>query len=247
MVEAADLLAKLHAETRIPSPDQVGKVDKGYGKLDYLGHAAVTDALLAHDPEWSWEPYAEDENGLPKIMYDAGGRPRGMWIRLTVHGHSRIGIGTCSATAAEPYKELIGDALRNAAMRFGVGLALWAKEDWAEQGLEAGETESQAGERSPGGNTRGGAPGENVPRPGNVRTLPKPTSEDIARHPSNGPTLPTDQALAARAVELGLTEEERQQIIWGVTDGRTRSGKELRGKEPGLVFAAMEAKAKSRA
>lgn len=249
MTEPADLLAKLHAETRVPPADQVEKVNKGYGELDYMGHAAVTDALLAHDPEWSWEPYAEDDNGLPKVMYDAAGKPRGLWIRLTVHGHTRIGLGTCSSTATEPYKELIGDALRNAAMRFGVGLSLWAKGEWADLGLEAGEPKPQDGER-PQSAPRGSAK-ENAPRPGTGRTgkvshLPLPTPEDIARHPANGPTLPVDQALAARAAELGLTEDDRQQIIWTVTDGRTRSGKELRGREAGMVFDAMEAKAKAK-
>lgn len=244
----ADQLAKLHMDARIPPASLTGKLPRGGVQLDYLGHAAVTDILLAADPLWSWEPFAVDENGLPKVMYDAGGKPRAMWIRLTVLGHTRIGIGTCSTTAGDPYKELIGDALRNAAMRFGVALSLWAKEEWDELGLEAGDADSRAEER-PQTKTSGEVSGkENAPRPGNVRSFPpKPTKEDIARHPANGPTLPTDQAIAARADALGLSEDERQQIIWSVTDGRTRSGKELRGKEPRLVFAAMEAQAKSRA
>lgn len=127
------LLADLHRNARIPRPDQVGTVNKGYGDLDYMGHAAVTDVLLSSDPQWAWEPYADDENGLPKVMYDTAGRPRALWIRLTVHGHTRVGIGTCSANASEPYKELIGDAIRNAAMRFGIGISLWAKEEWQDQ------------------------------------------------------------------------------------------------------------------
>lgn len=246
--EAADQLAKLHVEARIPPASLIGKLPRGNVQLDYLGHAAVTDILLAADPLWSWEPFAVDEDGLPKIMYDAGGKPRAMWIRLTVLGHTRIGIGTCSSTANDSYKELIGDALRNAAMRFGVALSLWAKEEWDELGLEAGGDGSRAEER-PQTQTSGEVRGkENAPRPGNVRSFPpKPTKEDIGRHPSNGPILPTDQAIAARAVELGISDDERRQLILSVTDKRTESGKDLRGREASMVFAAMEAMAKSRA
>ncbi len=47
-----------------------------------------------------------------------------LWIKLTVCGVTRPGVGD-----GKTAKELIGDAIRNAAMRFGVALDLWAKED----------------------------------------------------------------------------------------------------------------------
>lgn len=125
----AELLAKLHRDTRVPPPGLVQQVNKGGFVADAVGHADTTDLLLSHDPCWSWEPFALDDKGNPLVMYDASGRARAMWIRLTVHGHTRIGIGTCSPTASDPYKELIGDAIRNAAMRFGVALSLWSKSE----------------------------------------------------------------------------------------------------------------------
>ena len=89
--------------------------------LDYVGHAEVTDRLLQADPEWTWEPMAFDAAGLPAI--DSHG---GLWIRLTVSGVMRIGYGHADGkTGADAVKESIGDALRNAAMRFGVALDLW--------------------------------------------------------------------------------------------------------------------------
>lgn len=130
--DPAELLAKLHCDTRIPPAGLVQQVNKGSFVADAVGHADTTDLLLSHDPCWSWEPFALDDKGQPLVMYDASGRPRGMWIRLTVHGHTRIGIGTCSPTATDPYKELIGDAIRNAAMRFGVALALWSKSEFSQ-------------------------------------------------------------------------------------------------------------------
>src|SRR6059058_5236719 len=100
-------------------PESVGKLPKGGVMLDYVGHAAVTDRLLAVDPHWSWEPVAFDENGLP--AFDAR---KNLWIRLTICGVTRYGVGDGASV-----KECIGDAIRNAAMRFGVALDLWGKEE----------------------------------------------------------------------------------------------------------------------
>lgn len=87
--------------------------------LDYVGHAAVTDRLLAVDPEWTWEPVALGPDGLPAV--DRAGN---LWIRLTVCGVTRLGVGD-----GKNAKECIGDAIRNAAMRFGVALDLWGKDE----------------------------------------------------------------------------------------------------------------------
>ena len=94
--------------------------------LDYVGHAALTDRLLDADPNWSWEPVAFDaQTGLPKL--DSLG---GLWIKLTVCGVTRLGYGHADGkTGGDAIKEAIGDALRNAAMRFGAALDLWHKGD----------------------------------------------------------------------------------------------------------------------
>jgi hypothetical protein len=116
-------LTESAALLRAPFPkSSIGKLPKGGAMLDYVGHAGVTDRLLAVDPEWSWEPLALDEQGLPR--YDVKG---GLWIRLTICGVTRLGYGD----GPDP-KQRIGDAIRNAAMRFGVALDLWAKEDLVE-------------------------------------------------------------------------------------------------------------------
>lgn len=92
--------------------------------LDYIGHADVTDRLLEVDPEWTWEPMGMEPTGAPAL--DANG---GLWIRLTVAGVTRIGYGHAdSKRGGDAVKEAIGDALRNAAMRFGVALDLWRRE-----------------------------------------------------------------------------------------------------------------------
>ncbi|WP_160051201.1 hypothetical protein [Nocardiopsis sp. FR26] len=95
--------------------------------IDFVGHADVTNRLLDIDPEWNWEPFATDENGMPILEHDRAGNPVGLWIKLTVGDVTRIGYGSCPSDQFEAVKVLIGDALRNAAMRFGVALNLWAK------------------------------------------------------------------------------------------------------------------------
>ena len=93
--------------------------------LDYVGHAALTDRLLDCDPEWNWSPCAVREDGTP--LLDQHG---GMWIELTVCGVTRKGYGHADGkTGGDAIKETIGDALRNAAMRFGAALDLWHKGD----------------------------------------------------------------------------------------------------------------------
>lgn len=104
--------------------------------LDYVGHADVTRRLLDTDPMWSWEPAATDEHGLPLLDTDDKDNPVGMWIKLTVCGVTRLGYGSCPSGQNDAVKVLIGDALRNAAMRFGVALDLWAKGDRADPAAE---------------------------------------------------------------------------------------------------------------
>lgn len=96
--------------------------------LDYVGHAAVTHRLLEVDPSWTWEPMAVDAAGNPVLTDQKSlllsDERVGLWIKLTIAGVTRVGFG-----GGKNAKEAIGDAIRNAAMRFGVALDLWAKQD----------------------------------------------------------------------------------------------------------------------
>jgi len=111
--------------------------------LDYVGHAALTDRLLDTDPAWSWEPVAFGPDGLPVL--DRNG---GLWVRLTVLGVTRLGYGDADGkTGGNAIKEAIGDALRNAAMRFGAALDLWHKGDLhldAEEMEAGGQVQEEA-------------------------------------------------------------------------------------------------------
>lgn len=114
--------------------------------LDFVGHADTTDRFLHVDPNWEWEPVerqvdpqvlaAAVASGNPEMVkavlesaspkFDSNG---GLWIRLTIAGTTRLGYGDAGGKkGANATKEAIGDALRNAGMRFGVALDMWRKE-----------------------------------------------------------------------------------------------------------------------
>jgi hypothetical protein len=114
------------AKLRVPfPPEQIGKLPKGGVTLDFVGHGFLTARLLDVDPQWNWEPLAFDSHGLP--LLDEHG---GLWIKLTVCGVTRLGYGDAGGRKGpNAIKEAIGDALRNAGMRFGAALELWAKGD----------------------------------------------------------------------------------------------------------------------
>lgn len=119
---------------RGPCPDCGGFHGLPAVHLDYVGHAALTDRLLEVDPCWTWEPLALDAQGLP--AFDAGG---GLWIRLTVCGVTRLGYGDAEGKrGGNAIKEIIGDALRNAGMRFGLALDLWHKGDLHDATMQRG-------------------------------------------------------------------------------------------------------------
>jgi hypothetical protein len=104
--------------------EQIQKLPTGGLQLDYVSHAWVTDRLLQVDPMWTWKPLAFTDAGLP--MFDSHG---GLWIELTVCGVTRYGYGEPQGRDKfDMTKGAIGNAIRNAAMRFGVALDLWAKE-----------------------------------------------------------------------------------------------------------------------
>lgn len=119
--------------------------------IAYVGHAGITKRLndVVSPDGWSWEfahrqldrdvLLAAIQSGDREIvrmvmdnappLYQTGG----LWIKLTVLGHTRYGFGDANGGQLDPkaVKEIIGDAIRNGAMRFGVGLYLWGKSDSA--------------------------------------------------------------------------------------------------------------------
>lgn len=122
------------------------KITTAHVDLRYVGHAEATNRLLNVDPAWQWEAAALDDRGLPQ--YDQNG---GLWIRLTVCGVTRLGYGNAEGKrGGDAVKEIIGDAIRNAGMRFGMALDLWTSSDLeiAEDGPAQPEQERKKSSRA---------------------------------------------------------------------------------------------------
>jgi hypothetical protein len=111
----------------VPDESIVGKLPRGGMALDYVGHAEITRILIEIDPMWSWEPL-EVRDGRP-VTTTANGMVS-MWGRMMLLGTERIGVGTVKHDKPDLDKELVSDFLRNAAMRFGIALSLWSKQEW---------------------------------------------------------------------------------------------------------------------
>lgn len=127
-VELSEILAKYG----VPDPKIVGKLPKGNAMLDFVGHADVTKMLIEIDPNWTWEPTAFDDQGLPAYRVENGYAHMAGW--LTIHGIRRLGIGSVQEKKQDLLKELVSDFIRNAGMRFGICLGLWSKQEWDDLG-----------------------------------------------------------------------------------------------------------------
>jgi hypothetical protein len=125
--ETSAQLLKVLQDHAVPDPAIVGKLPKGGMQLDFVGHAEITRTLIEVDPLWWWEPAAWD-GGVPAVTRANGFAH--MAGTLYIKGVGRIGVGSVKEDKPDVYKELVSDFLRNAAMRFGIALSLWSKQEW---------------------------------------------------------------------------------------------------------------------
>lgn len=193
--------------------------------LDYVGHADVTSRLLDVDPEWQWAPQATDPdpetlkaamasgdaeivraviaNAPPRFERDQNGNPVRLWMNLTVGGVTRPGVGSCPSNQADAEKVLIGDALRNAAMRFGVAVDLWAKGDRADPTAENPTGAAGQATRSSRAGSAGNAFDDATPsRPSGQRgQVSRPAAAQQPQSPSEGNAQEADEKAQEFAVE----------------------------------------------
>jgi hypothetical protein len=118
--------------------------------------------LIEIDPLWTWQPVAWD-NGTPAIHVENGMAT--MWATLTLLGKSMLGVGSVRADKPDQSKELIGDFLRNAAMRFGIALSLWSKQDWSDNTTITSLPAAQAKRAEEAKPYVGNHPAKGVPSP----------------------------------------------------------------------------------
>lgn len=147
-------------------PEQIGKLPATARRpaLDFVGHAAVTDRLNRIAPDWTYTV-------LERFLFE-----NKIWIHgsMTLGGVTREEFGD-----GDDPKEALGNFLRRAAMRFGVAIDLWSRE-------ELGDSAPLA----PTAPQRGGA------------DKPEQQAKDLGKDPE--PTAPATN-LWDEARDLGLT------------------------------------------
>lgn len=210
--------------------------------LDYVGHAAVTDRLLTVDPMWTWEPMHRQIDSAALAAALASGSPEcvrlliensppaldrdgNLWIRLTVNGVTRPGVGD-----GPNMKERIGDALRNAAMRFGVALSLWSKDE-----LESGYGEAKATDALP--------QSAEAARPRTTRAAPQADPETGEVVDSNLASQKQLGMIASLFGKKGFPDDRtiRHNYVAAVIGREFASTKELTKKEASAVIEALMA------
>lgn len=130
MEDNTQALSNILTKYGVPDPKIVGKLPKGNVQLDFVGHADVTKFLLETDVAWTMEPVAFDSDGLPAYRVENGMAHMACW--MTVLGVRRLGVGSVMHNKPDLLKELMSDAIRNCAMRFGFCLSLWTKQEWTD-------------------------------------------------------------------------------------------------------------------
>ena len=135
MEKQTDALKKVLLDYAVPDPKIVSKLPKGGVTLDFVGHADITRILLAVDPHWTIEPVSIGEDGMPAVVSTGNMAQAAFW--MTLLGQTRYCVGSVEERKADRYKELLSDAIRNGAMRFGIALHLWSKAEWEDLGAPA--------------------------------------------------------------------------------------------------------------
>jgi len=141
-----DKLRAVLDEYGVPDPKIVGKLPRGNIQLDYVGHAEITKILIKIDPLWDWRPLKIDDDGLPAYRVENG--MAHMAGELTLLGHTRLAVGSAPHNKQDLLKELVSDFIRNAAMRFGVALSLWSKEEWSDSPAPAKPAKKTAAKKT---------------------------------------------------------------------------------------------------
>jgi len=168
------------------------------------------------------------------MAYDMGGLPlfddnRNLWIKLTICGVTRLGVGDGKSP-----KECIGDAIRNAAMRFGVALDLWAKEDL--HAMDQGRTEP-----APPAATR------TMSRRGVVADSPapvEPSAPDVAMSAPDADGI-TDKQRARLHIlvgQLGITREQKIAGLVSIIKRPIKSSNELTEAEADAAIMSLTKK-----
>lgn len=223
-----------HTVSRCPKCQT--KITEAHVCLTFVGHADVRARLCEIDPEWTWEPF--EFPGTGSLILSADGSPVGLWIHLIVGGVRKPGYGSCEKGKPEAVKELIGDALRNAGLSFGIAWKLWAKGERTGGDAEAhGAPEGNGHQQGKDEDWRN-LPPVNKPRRqggnGQAQEAPPPPAAD---DPALGAwAAKLDEITSVEDVERALNELDREHES-GHLDSRQYKGLKAAVAEKGSRIA----------
>jgi len=209
------LLRAVLDEYATPDPKIVGTIPRNGINLAYVSHADITKILIEVDPAWSWQPI-EWVNGRPAINVENGTAT--MWATLTLLGKSMLGVGSVRADKQDLDKELVGDFLRNAAMRFGIALSLWSKQDWSDNTTITSLPAVQAKRAEEAKPYVQNHPAKGVPSPKVVQDFindSEPTPDEVAEIASqfNATVVENITPITRQAVSGGKASEKKKGLI----------------------------------
>ena len=193
-----------------PDPKIVGTIPRNGINLAYVSHADITKILIEVDPAWSWQPI-EWVNGRPAINVENGTAT--MWGTLTLLGKPMLGVGSVRADKQDLDKELVGDFLRNAAMRFGIALSLWSKQDWSDNTTITSLPAVQAKRAEEAKPYVGNHPAKGVPSPKVVRDFVQdnePTPDEVAEIAAQFNATIVENITPIKAATSGGKASEKQ-------------------------------------
>lgn len=193
-----------------PDPKIVGTIPRNGINLAYVSHADITRILIEIDPLWSWQPVAW-ENGRPAIHVENGTAT--MWATLTLLGKSMLGVGSVRADKQDHEKELVGDFLRNASMRFGIALSLWSKQDWSDNTTITSLPAAQAKRAEQAKPYVQNHPAKGVPSPKVVQEFmndSEPTPDEIAEIAAAFGATTVENITPIKAAPSGGKASEKQ-------------------------------------
>ena len=239
---------------REPFPKEfIEQMPKAGRMLDFINHAVVTDRLNQVAPDATWT--VDEQWEVTKHLLDKKtGEIRDVfefWVRgtMTIGSVSRVEYGD-----GDDPKDAIGNFVKRAAMRFGVGIDLWIRNEAAK--LDSVPVEPAGGATTSRGKagTDGGAATEHrpvgaVPPDVEVDAVGAPTSAG-AGGPSS-PPAPDARALTSQvrtllrlAEELRWSEAERTHALAEVFPG-VSSFKELSQEQARELIPIWTAASKS--
>ena len=204
------LLRAVLDEYATPDPKIVGTIPRNGINLAYVSHADITKILIEVDPAWSWQPI-EWVNGRPAINVENGTAT--MWGTLTLLGKPMLGVGSVRADKQDLDKELVGDFLRNAAMRFGIALSLWSKQDWSDNTTITSLPAVQAKRAEEAKPYVGNHPAKGVPSPKVVREFVQdnePTPDEIAEIAAQFNATIVENITPIKAASSGAKASDKQ-------------------------------------